>query len=953
MDLKKELTDIVENEREKELLSFLKKLDPADKKELTPCIQSLCRKYFEFHRVEIAKNSFSLTQVATYCQREMLVIAGFVCFSKTNYDKIWGSWMITRKDILNKVIDWYCPNWFSEFINDSAKDENIPGSIQYDWIMELAERGYITPSRELITRILPMLIYVESNDREWDFDDQRLLQRKITLDEHIWYLFELDSNIHSCDRYLHTKSFSKEKQNWIQTLETYSSEKKISRIRLLKESILATTRNFNKAQSGWFCDVFAQLNPSQDELLELQDDLFTALGASNSKVLNLVLHYFKKLVDDKKFKTDVFLDSLPLLFSSETKSVLSSSLTIAEKIAKKHTDKRAVIVQHVCQTFLCKDDDIQLKAAKFIQDYGLPGSVELKDTLSRYHHCMKNTAKTVLQDFMLTAESTPKSKENFPATENNIPEKVQIQEVVNFDELLFLVSQSFENNQTFHIDLLPSSLLNLQHEITKDNVMKLEPGIQRAYKLLTKGMTTNHGFLDHLLASFMLAYTSILMQRFPSETADLKKKYPVYDFEGWRTDDDLEYREIIYDPYKLILSHTLSKLRNNDKMPLLSTPTHTPGWIAPTALIERLYVYQSQNQQPHAMDLQFAISRCSLDNHTEAIRLTKEKLTGEYKHLMLFLLGEGSIPGNLQEQTAWVVASVTKFPKVQYEALKMLASYKENFHYLNGQFQWKTYKKQYTYERYNYQTKKEEITEDSQKVIEITFDERISPQEFQANSNPQEKLIYDYMKIKSRFIHHNDIQRLILLTPNNPEPLLAQVVDKCFKYSTFSEEDTRRCVVKTADMLYQIWNGFGEMAHLFVATCMISSDKTVRSFGAEIWIKGVRHSNIQSECIGKILGKHQQIEFAPLNRFTDLAIDAMINISEKHNEQLEILLVSFIKNLSLQPVSNLKKLLETYLEILSINASFVSDKDVIRSFRQWKEVSSLTKTIKRLEEKMK
>ena len=55
----------------------------------------------------------------------------------------------------------------------------------------------------------------------------------------------------------------------------------------------------------------------------------------------------------------------------------------------------------------------------------------------------------------------------------------------------------------------------------------------------------------------------------------------------------------------------------------------------------------------------------------------------------------------------------------------------------------------------------------------------------------------------------------------------------------------------------------GEMAHLFLATCMISSDNTVASYAAEIWTQGVTENNVNSELIGTILAKHEQIEFAP------------------------------------------------------------------------------------------
>ena len=44
-------------------------------------------------------------------------------------------------------------------------------------------------------------------------------------------------------------------------------------------------------------------------------------------------------------------------------------------------------------------------------------------------------------------------------------------------------------------------------------------------------------------------------------------------------------------------------------LPLLSTPTHEPYWIAPSELIKRLLRYQSAHQQPDAADLAVALAR--------------------------------------------------------------------------------------------------------------------------------------------------------------------------------------------------------------------------------------------------------------------------------------------------------------------------------------------------------
>ena len=127
---------------------------------------------------------------------------------------------------------------------------------------------------------------------------------------------------------------------------------------------------------------------------------------------------------------------------------------------------------------------------------------------------------------------------------------------------------------------------------------------------------------------------------------------------------------------------------------------------------------------------------------------------------------------------------------------------------------------------------------------------------------------------------------------------------------------------------------------------MIASDKTVANYAAEIWMQAVQDHNDSSELIGTILGKHQQIEFAPLKRFTDLIMSTMLGISPRHNYQLEILLASMLKQLPSEPIKGLKKLLEIYLEVVRLNGSSIVDEEMKKLLEKWKNKEALSKVIK-------
>ncbi len=90
-------------------------------------------------------------------------------------------------------------------------------------------------------------------------------------------------------------------------------------------------------------------------------------------------------------------------------------------------------------------------------------------------------------------------------------------------------------------------------------------------------------------------------------------------------------------------------------------------------------------------------------------------------------------------------------------------------------------------------------------------------------------------------------------------------------------------------------------------------------------------------------GLHQRTGWGPLKRLTDLIQQQMINVSPLHNRELELLLTSLIAELPEQPVKELKKLLEIYSELLSVNNSRVTDERILQLLEIWKNTANLKK----------
>ncbi len=178
--------------------------------------------------------------------------------------------------------------------------------------------------------------------------------------------------------------------------------------------------------------------------------------------------------------------------------------------------------------------------------------------------------------------------------------------------------------------------------------------------------------------------------------------------------------------------------------------------------------------------------------------------------------------------------------------------------------------------------------------------------------------------------------------PNTPANALAKVIKHCLFYSGIAEVYERNLVLNTAQALYQIKKPLDGMGYLFLGTIFLDGDKTIRGTAAEIWLEHVSHQMMDNAQLGKVIGLHEKLEWAPVKRLTDLIQHHMLNVSKTHNAALEELIFNILLQME-EPVTNLKKLLEVYHEVLALNQSEASA-PILQKLNDWKENSSLKKS---------
>lgn len=986
-----QFTELIEKEKKQELINFLKTADSMLRKELIPVLKTLSRNYNQYKQLKDGTYGYTASET----QRNLLQLAAFVLFNRKDYEKsAMPIWFLKEMDIIS-ILEWYCPDWFSDYVNKQAEDEYISHLFSYDYIMLLTDKNYIHPAPKLIARILPGYIFehvIKEEKHVWVWKPENLLKRPITLQEHIWYVFEEETNLHYSDRYLQFgENGGEEKIGWVSTFQKYTTAGQIDRLRLLKEALLASNRNFNKILSGWFVDLFKALEPTSEELLLLQPELITVLSASHSKPVTEALGFLKKIAGEKEFDCTGILDAAPIALSSNVKNTVTAALMLLDSLAAKHPSYRQAVSVVCCHAFLHTDDSLQTRAAKLIVKYTKGKEEELSEALLPYQEGLLQNAKNLLSGFIQITSANSALESDVTAGKNKIENEPAylspIPAIDSVDELLFFAAQAFDNNESWHIDVLPAALINLQHELKGAVLSQLQTALQRALKLTRNSLRSNEGFYDHMLAIFFIDICIHLVRNYPDDASALSKIFDSFDQKEGDTVNKWMNQKVgtlylqtwgkyendpYYQPYLNLLISAAKKFIAGDNTPLLSTPTHQPGWVDPEVLVQRLYIYQQKKVLPGKIDSELAIARCYLKGSTEAVRKAREMLIDEWQQLLLFLLGNDELmpQGPFYTPTLWLTASLSKWPKQEYSAFNAFGYYGEGLARYTGQYQWAALIEEYETERSSWEGGKystQKVTE-TRKVLQVyrTTAERYKEEKknvsktlleklgikkmLSAPKVPLEKLVYDYLTFKCRFFSNesNDIRRTFLLTPNNLEVFLAQLLVECMKYPIYTSEADKRMVVAALQVLHELWDKQGEMAHLFVATALIGADKTGAGTAAEIWLNNASTDNINSALMGTIIGKLVAADFAPLKRFNDLAIQTLFRVSATHNAQLQNMIEHTIAELPDVPVKNLKKLLEIYSELLAINNSSIASPLIKERFHTWKANSSSMKLVETL-----
>ncbi len=982
--LSEEIEKIVK--KEKNIIPFLKKLSPTDKRELVPFLKKLHKKVFDFSYTEektlLGGISYTTNYKYTEKQRALVQKACYVCFNKTDVKKILFnvSNLSVSDDYLENIIPWYTPKWFSSVIN-----EDVPWMLEYSKAMKLNEKGLLELTDSLIRNILPRAII----EYEWDekigrqlsfYKPDQLLKYPITLKEHIWLLFEEESTINNYYDYNNIENYKDRNDVWNDTIVNFVVNGELERKKTLVNTIYTSTKGFNKNLSGWFFDLLVKLDPSPEEVINLQDQFFSALNSPHSKVINTVLKYFKKVVNDKKFRYKIFIDNCSVLLNFETKTVVNSALMILDKIAKIHPRIVSDICLKASESLMNTDEKIQLRAAKIISKFGDTKNEELLSEISMYTDSLFFSSKEILQDYLLIDEDIFEDEEQIEQ-ELILQENTKLPTYKSFDDLVFFLSQAIDNNNVYDIDLLINYLPKLNRLINENNVEKLESIFKRCIDLsLSIEGSSRVGQLEIESACFINDFFEIVNEKFSSKFKNFKKlkskkisnliEHSYYKTHYKNISKPIEKQTVpdhVYRIHRSLFIKSKELINKGLILDLLSTPTHEPCWVAPQILVDRILLYEKSNEKIDLYDFQIAIGRIPMGNYIgNEIDVLKESIHKiqdiELKNVLLYHFGEVTMQNEkVVKPHIWIQSVLSRNIGEEINYFESLTS--KSLVKVKGELDWNCKQREHSYKDYDY-SKRKYVQKKIMKT-ELRFEKLIkeksnsdsiinSIKTILKKKKADYESIYDNIHFKKQeyyiTIDANDDVKFLYLTPNNPGLFLSEIIRCNLNESTFYSETAKKNMVNILKGLYEIWNrsNLGNSTYLFMGTAFLCSHRVARELAGEIWVKTNSMEVIDNYKLGQIIGKLESSEYAPLKRFTDLLVATIFNASKNHNKKLFILLDAMIGNMNDKPIRGLKKLLEIFLELKRNYPELSLSKLTKQKINVWKDTNSLKKLITNL-----
>ena len=672
-----------------------------------------------------------------------LFLAGLATYTKQealgrNFELPWGIDLDNAKDNRGykehflRVVRHVRPAWLTDWLVRLTRTN--AWSFNYRLLRELEAEGLVAYDPWLAAQLLGnRLSYYNRTDKERGQSlaayilgqlqtDATLLTRDLPL------LFDYDTPADIASAYLDK---NRAPITWLTLLPQLVESGHLERGDLLTRCLLALRRDFRRPLLTWFKNIFLGFSPTPAERLARQNELIELLAHPLPLVVNFALDQLKDLWATPDFAAaSLLLYADALMSRQDLRTGLKTLLGGFAKLLKVQPSHAPALASRCAAALAHADAAVQERAAKLLADIlrakkpllTTAELAELTATIPIYATLLAPPARAALAPWLAPAEATAAPTEPAPGYAPltdfvpDISPATAIAPVADWHELLFLTGQVLKFDDPAAFERWLDGLLRLRGQFPAGYAQQLQPYLKQVFSWELQDLTPaqqattllhfqfggNHvgqpDFIRALLASWFANFETPRLLKI--SLAEQAHNHP----------DPL----LAPERQRLAVAETrLHPASPTPGLPLLSTPSHTPHWVAPTALVQGLLAHEKANLLPDPADLALALARTAFAapiDAAEALRLLPQLAQASLRELLEWFLSptaaaealpsfgptaqsivksladrvgkllpsrRSALPVPLAEALPWLwaVAARTRYPAATLPALRPLADY--------------------------------------------------------------------------------------------------------------------------------------------------------------------------------------------------------------------------------------------------------------------------------------
>ncbi len=810
-------------------------------------------------------------------------------------------WRVIPKDeFVVDVISELEPDWVNQWTQDLSENEpSAYYTIRLLFDAGLCDKptgdGYILGMIEGLSgwRIAPTSLWDEKTKLA-----ERIRNTPDIRDQDIWRLFAVEGggelSLSSFEKYVGGKKTG----GWAGALLELSEDGTLSRDRLLDESLSALERDFAQFRAGWFSRFHEAMKPTLQERVTRRDQYLRLLSSSIPPTVSFSLKAILQLDKADELPPSDVIEHIKPVLQARAKGTVSTGLRLIANSAKRAPELAVTASRTAATALIHEAADIQKKALDLIDSLNGTDDADVVVAIADYADGVAPSLRSRVSAMIGDAGRALTTDEPDCGLAQGLVSRIE--PIDSFDEL----NQEFllileDTSQPLQVERVIDGLARFGADKPQDFKKAVGPLLKRSVTIIKRHPDDQ---IQYQMARLAYAFAS-----YGPLTAEDTFRYPDTDIAPYSQGREREHRSF-EDTFLGRNVDVLTQVRADHRLPLLSAPTDSRGFVAVEALLSRYSLYKSERVNPGSVDTALALMRLSPDGRDDAVKALKPD--DEYECAFAYAIGADLKSG--RTKWLWVAAAAARIPYVdEPEVAKNFGSGFPDAG-MNARYA-------IAFEKINYFTW---LLMRVDPKIKGTVPNAFLATMFHLTSAGDNS----YGSVCG--YHVNMIRWCATVWPLNTEPFFSQgvlVFDPSQRlanspYAGFLEPMLKAHIA------------IGEIGSFLLALGLASSDPAIKSVAVEAAISAIEEDRLDLEALRQAFATLIPSRYVPVRRWTKSLME-LSGVSTKHTIVVRDLLEGSFRHDPAKPPRDIGGLIELLYELSIALESAVTDIETLNYLR--------------------